>query len=113
MAEALGINVSVLLSLLIRYFIIGVLSRIFTLEELLKKYQKLQKGKDGRKTCKITFRIKEKEFLEFNTLANQWLYLPGELTGILVVLLTTGVISPDNIWNIQLPLEAAKQNIPT
>jgi hypothetical protein len=112
MADTLGINLSVLLSLLIRYFIFGVLGRIFTLEELLKKYQKLQKDKNGRKTCKITFRIKEREFLKFNVLANQWLYLPGELTGILVELFTAGVISPDDIWNIQLPQEIMEQNIP-
>jgi hypothetical protein len=99
MSDALGINVNVLLNFLIRYFIYGTANGNLTLESLLIKYQKLQRDTNN-KTRKITLRIKEEEFKKFNVLANQWLYLPGELAGILTELLIAGIIDINSIWNI-------------
>ena len=101
MSEALGISLSLLLTLVIRYFIYGTLNGVLTLDELLRAYQKLQRIRNYKKTCKITLRIEGKEFQEFSNLANQWLYLPGELAGILAELLTVGIIDIDSIWNVQ------------
>jgi hypothetical protein len=113
LSDALGISLNVLMSLLVRYFIYGVFGGELNVEKLLKNHLKLQRDKRSRKTCKMTLRIKESEFRKLDNLANQWFYLPGELTGILVELFTIGVINLNNIWNIQLPRETtAEQNIP-
>ncbi|MDR2179711.1 MAG: hypothetical protein LBP21_05350 [Synergistaceae bacterium] len=104
MSDARGIGLSVLVSLLIRYFVYGALSGILTLDTLLKAYQtyqNLQTNRSEKKTYKITLRITEKEFQKLNDLAARWFYLPGELTGILVELLTAGIIDTNSIWDIQ------------
>jgi hypothetical protein len=100
MSETLGISLSLLLSLLVRYFIYGTLNGILTLNTLLKEYQKLQRDRNNKKACKANFSITEREFQELNDLANQGFYLPGELAGILAELLLAGIIDTDSIWNI-------------
>jgi hypothetical protein len=105
MSDALGISMNVLLNLLIRYFIYTALNGILTLETLLKKYYKLQKDRNDKKTYKMTLRMKEREFQELCDLANQWLCLPGALVSILVELLIVGIIDINSIWNIQAILQ--------
>jgi hypothetical protein len=110
--DALGIGMSVLLGLLIRYFIHGVLNGTLTLDALLKEYQKLQRGRGGKKTCKITLRIKEEDFQKLNEVGNQWSYLPGELAGILAELLLVKIIDVNDIWNIREMQRTTLQDVP-
>jgi hypothetical protein len=111
-SNTLGIGMSALMGLLIRYFIHGVLNRTLTLDALLTKYQKLQRGRGGKKTCKITLRIKEEEFLKINELGNEWSFLPGELAGILAELLIVKIIDVNDIWNIREMQRPTLQDVP-
>jgi hypothetical protein len=110
-SEGLGVSLSVLLSLLIRYFIYNVLRGILTLETLLRAYHQLERDRSNKKRCKATLSIYEQEFQDLNKLADHWFYLPGELSGILVELFTAGIIDPDSIWNVHQIGRATQQNM--
>jgi hypothetical protein len=111
LSGALGISLNILLSLLIRYFIHGVRSGELILEELLQEHQNLQRDRNGKKTGKVTLRIKESEYRELNDLANQWFYLPGELAGILAELFEAGIIDIHRIWNVRPMRRTESRNI--
>ncbi|MDR2179715.1 MAG: hypothetical protein LBP21_05370 [Synergistaceae bacterium] len=103
-----SIGLSAVLRQLVIYAIRQRTERNFPLGFLMKQYQKIAmnladfnefSARNEKKTYKVTVRLSEEDYQNFNSLAEEGFYRPGEFLSILVMLFIAKVIDRNKIWD--------------